>query len=114
MKLREGSLTALVRIAPGRPERYLNKDIFCPAALLMEDTSSLAQPGPRPALSIEVRVKHGVVPKEAAGELLCNFCQKELLMCRDNNNPRSKYCPLDLFSGDRFRQTCQQCLNVSN
>ena len=55
-------------------------------------------------------MKHGVVPEEAAGELLCNFCQKELLMCRDNNNPRSKYCPLDLFSGDKSRQTCQQCL----
>lgn len=66
---------------------------------------------PLSVLSVEIKVKQGFkdigdpVTGDSTAHSLCTFCRKQFLKRRDYQMRRSRYCPLDLFSGCRRRFT---------
>ena len=97
--------TIRTAVAAARPSKRLAKNVFSPCALLMEDHCFLDQAGSGPVLAVEIKPKQGFIHPQRQGEKFCNFCLKQIFKSRneDDGAVRSKYCPLDLFSGDQAR-----------
>ena len=97
--------TIRAAVAAARPSKRLAKNVFSPCALLMEDHCFLTQAGPGPVLAVEIKPKQGFIHPQLQGEKYCNFCLKQIFKSRNGEDGavKSKYCPLDLFSGDQAR-----------
>jgi len=102
--------TIRAAVAAHRPSSRLTKDIFYPAALVMPDYSlrppldCVPVPG-RPILAVELKPKLGhMPPRNSPHPHVCNFCLKQhYKLASGLVKFPSKYCPLDLFSGDTQR-----------
>lgn len=97
--------TIRTAVAASRPSKRLAKNVFSPCALLMEDHCFLDQAGPGPVLAVEIKPKQGFIHPQRQGEKFCNFCLKQIFKSKNGEDGavKSKYCPLDLFSGDQSR-----------
>jgi len=91
-------------VTPARPACRLGKDIHYPAALLMPDCALRRPPGSSPSsplVAVEVKPKLGLATDPGA---LCNFCMKQhYKVAVGEVGAVSRYCPLDLYSGDQAR-----------
>ena len=97
--------TIRTAVAASRPSKRLAKNVFSPCALLMEDHCFLDQAGSGPVLAVEIKPKQGFIHPQRQGEKFCNFCLKQIFKSKNGEDGAviSKYCPLDLFSGDQSR-----------
>ena len=97
--------TIRTAVALSRPSKRLAKNVFSPCALLMEDHCFLDQAGSGPVLAVEIKPKQGFIHPQRQGEKFCNFCLKQIFKSKNGEDGavKSKYCPLDLFSGDQSR-----------
>ena len=90
-------------IALERPEKFLSDTNLYTAGVMMKDQCILPDSSCGPTLSIEIKPKLGIMHSDFQPDL-CNFCQKqEKKLKKDQNYAKSRYCPLDLFSGDQDR-----------
>jgi len=88
-----------------RPEKRLSKNIYSPYALVMNDQCYLAEnDGKYPIISVEIKPKQGFLSQNNNGQT-CNFCIKQNYLSKTGKDGglKSKYCPLDLFSGNSTR-----------
>ena len=84
-----------------RPESRLAKNIFYPGGLLMQDYCVLSPGGHGPVLAVEIKPKKGFISGKNA---VCEFCVKQREKVRAGQvRTETRYCPLDLFSGDSLR-----------
>ena len=88
-----------------RPEKRLSKNIYTPYALVMNDQCYLAEnDGKYPIISVEIKPKQGFLGQNNNSQT-CNFCMKQNYLSKTGKDGglKSKYCPLDLFSGNSTR-----------
>ena len=91
-------------IALSRPEERLSKNLFTPVGLLMTDHCLPQEPGSGPTLAVEIKPKMGFIHEKYFKDTWCKFCTKKISDCSgDKKCTKSRYCPLELFSGDDYR-----------
>ncbi|PIK44038.1 putative inositol-pentakisphosphate 2-kinase [Apostichopus japonicus] len=108
-----------------RPKKRLNahadSDIL--VAMVMPDACLLSHPvtgNENPTFCVEIKCKQSFLPpysleKSKPNEPVCRFCMlQQLKVKRGSLNHRSKFCPLDIFSGDpgRMRHTLLNLLQT--
>lgn len=90
-----------------RPLKRLSKNIYTPYALVMSDHCFLAEDDAKyPIIAVEIKPKQGFLNQQSnnSGQF-CNFCIKQNYLSKTGKDGglKSKYCPLDLFSGNSRR-----------
>ncbi|NWT13511.1 IPPK kinase, partial [Vireo altiloquus] len=103
-----------LKIQPERPECRCDKDMdtlsgyaMCLPNLTRLQTLRFAEP--RPILCIEIKPKCGFIPfsshvSQEIKHKVCRYCMHQHLKVANGKWKRpSKYCPLDLFSGNKQR-----------
>ncbi|KAM6981105.1 inositol-pentakisphosphate 2-kinase [Aplochiton taeniatus] len=103
-----------LKVQPERPESRSDKviDIYSGCALCLPNLTQIPScrtPEHRPPLCIEVKPKCGFLPasRNVSKDLkakVCRFCMHQHLKLASGKWKRlSRYCPLDLFSGNKQR-----------
>ncbi|XP_043933348.1 inositol-pentakisphosphate 2-kinase [Protopterus annectens] len=103
-----------VKIQPDRPESRCHKvmDILSGYALRLPNLTTLHKShclGSRLTFSVEIKPKCGFLPlsshiTETTKHKVCRYCMHQHLKIANGKWKRiSKYCPLDLFSGNKQR-----------
>ena len=98
--------TIRTSVSSFRPPKRLSKNIYTPYALLMNDNCFLAKDDKYPIIAVEIKPKQGFLSQQSNNNgQICNFCIKKNYLSKTGKDGglKSKYCPLDLFSGNSRR-----------
>ena len=98
--------TIRTSVSSFRPPKRLSKNIYTPYALLMNDNCFLAKDDKYPIIAVEIKPKQGFLCQQSNNNgQICNFCIKKNYLSKTGKDGglKSKYCPLDLFSGNSRR-----------
>ena len=90
-----------------RPLKRLSKNIYTPYALVMNDHCFLVEDDVKyPIIAVEIKPKQGFLGQQSDNNSqFCNFCKKKNYLSKTakDGGLKSKYCPLDMFSGNSRR-----------